>query len=163
MSLMPFEAVKAALLDAAIPVAKTEPLEATRAALRTAVAQADLIVTGGGMSEGNDDHVTTAVKAEGSINVWKIAAKPGKPLAFGSVRSGERVAAFVGLPGNPVAVWCGLLTRVAVILLGAGLLGAPVSSDTARHGVALSGFAMLAWILSASLVISGKRRALRCW
>lgn len=93
-----------------------DTLEATRAALRTAAAQADLIVTSGGMSEGDEDHVTTAVKAEGTIDVWKIAAKPGKPLAFGTVRSGERTAAFVGLPGNPVAVWSGLLTLVAPYL-----------------------------------------------
>lgn len=93
-----------------------DTLEATRAALRSAAAQADLIVTSGGMSEGDEDHVTTAVKAEGSIDVWKIAAKPGKPLAFGTVRSGERTAAFVGLPGNPVAVWSGLLTLVAPYL-----------------------------------------------
>lgn len=93
-----------------------DTLEATRAALRAAAAQADVIVTSGGMSEGDEDHVTTAVKAEGQVDVWKIAAKPGKPLAFGSVRSGERQAAFIGLPGNPVSVWSGLLTLVAPFL-----------------------------------------------
>ncbi len=89
---------------------------ATRAALRQAAAGADLIVTSGGMSEGDEDHVTAAVQAEGHIDVWKIASKPGKPLAFGGVRSGDREAAFIGLPGNPVSVWSGLLTLVAPFL-----------------------------------------------
>lgn len=90
--------------------------EATRAALRQAATEADVIVTSGGMSEGDEDHVTAAVQAEGRIDVWKIASKPGKPLAFGAVRSGEREAAFIGLPGNPVSVWSGLLTMVAPFL-----------------------------------------------
>ena len=90
--------------------------EATRAALRRAAAEADLIVTSGGMSEGDEDHVTAAVKAEGRIDVWKIASKPGKPLAFGAVNSGGREAAFIGLPGNPVSVWSGLVTLVAPFL-----------------------------------------------
>lgn len=90
--------------------------DATRAALRKAASEADVIVTSGGMSEGDEDHVTASVKAEGRIDVWKIASKPGKPLAFGAVRSGEREAAFIGLPGNPVSVWSGLLTMVAPFL-----------------------------------------------
>ncbi len=94
----------------------TDDLEATRAALRTAAAAADVIVTSGGMSEGDEDHVTTALKLEGQIDVWKIASKPGKPLAFGTVNHGERRAAFIGLPGNPVSVWSGLLTLVAPFL-----------------------------------------------
>jgi molybdopterin molybdotransferase len=83
--------------------------EATRAALRRAAAEADLVLTSGGMSEGDEDHVVASVRAEGRLDVWKIAAKPGKPLAFGSVEQ----AAFIGLPGNPVSVWSGLLTLVA--------------------------------------------------
>ena len=86
--------------------------DATREALRQAAAVADVIVTSGGMSEGDEDHVTAAVKAEGRIDVWKVASKPGKPLAFGSV--GE--AAFIGLPGNPVSVWAGLLCMVSPFL-----------------------------------------------
>jgi molybdopterin molybdotransferase len=90
--------------------------QATRDALRRAASEADLIVTSGGMSEGEEDHVTAAVKAEGNIDVWKIASKPGKPLAFGSVKTKGKEAAFIGLPGNPVSVWCGLLTLVAPFL-----------------------------------------------
>ena len=90
---------------------------ATREALRRAAADADVIVTSGGMSEGDEDHVTAAVKAEGHIDVWKIASKPGKPLAFGGVSTEEgSEAAFIGLPGNPVSVWSGLLTLVAPFL-----------------------------------------------
>ncbi|MDD5297562.1 MAG: molybdopterin molybdotransferase MoeA [Rhodocyclaceae bacterium] len=85
--------------------------EATREAIRRA-AGADVILTSGGMSVGEEDYVTSVVKEEGRLDVWKIAIKPGKPLAFGTV--GE--AAFVGLPGNPVAVWVGLLTMVAPFL-----------------------------------------------
>ena len=90
--------------------------QATRDALRRAAREADLIVTSGGMSEGDEDHVTAAVQEEGHIDVWKIAAKPGKPLAFGGVRAEGKEAAFIGLPGNPVSVWSGLLTLVAPYL-----------------------------------------------
>jgi molybdopterin molybdotransferase len=93
-----------------------DDFEATRAALRQAAAAADVIVTSGGMSEGEEDHVTAAVKAEGRIDVWKIASKPGKPLAFGAVSAGGRKAAFIGLPGNPVSVWSGLVTLVMPFL-----------------------------------------------
>ena len=93
-----------------------DDLEATRAALREAAREADLILTSGGMSEGEEDHVKPAVEAEGRIDVWKIAAKPGKPLAFGDVTSGGRAVAFIGLPGNPVSVWAGLVTLVRPFL-----------------------------------------------
>lgn len=92
-----------------------DSLAATRDALRRAAVHADLILTSGGMSEGEEDHVKPAVEAEGRIDVWKIAAKPGKPLAFGQVHRADRAAppaAFIGLPGNPVSVWVGLLTLV---------------------------------------------------
>lgn len=76
-----------------------DDLEATRAALRKAAHGHDLILTSGGVSVGEEDHVKPAVQAEGSLDLWKIAIKPGKPLAFG--RIGE--CDFIGLPGNPVA------------------------------------------------------------
>jgi molybdopterin molybdotransferase len=86
--------------------------QATRDALRQAAAEADVIVTSGGMSEGDEDHVTAAVREEGHIDVWKIASKPGKPLAFGGVGD----ATFIGLPGNPVSVWVGMVAMVAPFL-----------------------------------------------
>jgi len=78
-------------------------LEATRDALRRAAADNDLIVTSGGVSVGEEDHVKPAVEAEGHLDMWKIAIKPGKPLAFGEVRRAGGKAWFIGLPGNPVS------------------------------------------------------------
>jgi molybdopterin molybdotransferase len=76
-----------------------DSLAATRAAFVRAATSADLIVTTGGMSVGEEDHVKPAVEAEGAIDMWQIAMKPGKPLAFGRVRE----VPFIGLPGNPVS------------------------------------------------------------
>jgi molybdopterin molybdotransferase len=81
-------------------------LDATREALRHAAADNDLIVTCGGVSVGEEDHVKPAVEAEGRLDMWKIAMKPGKPLAFGEISraGGEQGKAwFIGLPGNPVS------------------------------------------------------------
>jgi len=72
---------------------------ATRAAFVRAAHAADLIVTCGGVSVGEEDHVRPAVQAEGSLDLWQVAMKPGKPLAFGHVRE----VPFIGLPGNPVS------------------------------------------------------------
>ena len=85
-----------------------DTLDATRAALRAAAEAHDLIDTSGGVSVGEEDHVKPAVEAEGALSLWKIAIKPGKPLAFGHVRkvgAGETASctAFIGLPGNPVS------------------------------------------------------------
>jgi len=81
-----------------------DTLDATRAALRQAAATSDLIVTSGGVSVGDEDHVRPAVEAEGRLDLWRIAMKPGRPLAFGGVRrEGGGEADFIGLPGNPVS------------------------------------------------------------
>jgi molybdopterin molybdotransferase len=74
-------------------------LQSTREVLRQAAAENDLIITSGGVSVGEEDHVKPAVEAEGELRLWKIAIKPGKPLAFGRVAN----SAFIGLPGNPVS------------------------------------------------------------
>jgi molybdopterin molybdotransferase len=71
----------------------------TREAFVAAAAGADLIITSGGVSVGEEDHVKPAVEAEGTLELWSIAMKPGKPLAFGRVRD----VPFIGLPGNPVS------------------------------------------------------------
>ena len=76
-----------------------DDLQKTRAALVRAAENSDLIVTSGGVSVGEEDHVKPAVQAEGGIEMWQIAMKPGKPLAFGHVRD----VPFIGLPGNPVS------------------------------------------------------------
>ncbi len=81
-----------------------DTLAATRAALRRAAATSDLILTSGGVSVGEEDHVKPAVDAEGRLDLWRIAMKPGRPLAFGAVRRPDRgEASFIGLPGNPVS------------------------------------------------------------
>lgn len=79
-------------------------LDATRARLREAAAGHDLVISCGGVSVGEEDHVKAAVAAQGSLDVWKVAMKPGKPLAFGALRRAHGGSAhFIGLPGNPVA------------------------------------------------------------
>ena len=76
-----------------------DTLAATREALLEAAEQADLILTTGGVSVGEEDHVKRAVEDVGALDLWRIRVKPGKPLAFGRV--GE--ADFIGVPGNPVS------------------------------------------------------------
>ena len=88
-------------------------LEATRSALREAAHGHDLIITSGGMSVGEEDHVKPAVEAEGELSLWKIAIKPGKPLAFGRVGG----AVFAGLPGNPVSSFVTFLLLVRPFIL----------------------------------------------
>lgn len=93
-------------------------LEATRAVLREAAAGNDLIVTSGGVSVGEEDHIKPAVEAEGKLSMWKIAVKPGKPLAFGEVNAGgSRKAHFIGLPGNPVSSFVTFLVFVRPFVL----------------------------------------------
>jgi molybdopterin molybdotransferase len=84
-----------------------DSLAATRDVLRRAAAEADIIVTSGGVSVGEEDHVRPAVEAEGSLLMWKIAMKPGRPLAFGKV---------IGLPGNPVSSFVTFLMFVRPFL-----------------------------------------------
>ncbi|MFT3758010.1 gephyrin-like molybdotransferase Glp [Thauera sp.] len=90
-----------------------DSLAATREALRRAAEGHDLILSSGGVSVGEEDHVKPAVEAEGSLDLWKIAMKPGKPLAFGRVHG----AAFIGLPGNPVSGFVTFLMMVRPFLL----------------------------------------------
>ncbi len=108
-----------------------DQLEATRATLRQAARDCDVILTSGGVSVGEEDHVKPAVQAEGSLDLWAIAIKPGKPLAFGTVRRPATVPAdasnegeggageawFIGLPGNPVAAFVTFLILVRPFLL----------------------------------------------
>lgn len=88
-------------------------LDATREVLRRAAEGHDLILTSGGVSVGEEDHVKPAVEAEGSLDMWKIAMKPGKPLAYGRVHG----AAVIGLPGNPVSSFVTFLLMVRPFLL----------------------------------------------
>jgi len=90
-----------------------DSLEATRAVLRQAAQGNDLIITSGGVSVGEEDHIKPAVEAEGRLNMWQIAVKPGKPLAFGEVNE----AFFIGLPGNPVSSFVTFLLFVRPFIL----------------------------------------------
>ena len=78
-----------------------DDFEATRTALMEAANSSDCILCTGGVSVGEEDHVRVAVESLGSLDLWQLAIKPGKPLAFGSVNGKP----FFGLPGNPVSTF----------------------------------------------------------
>jgi molybdopterin molybdotransferase len=85
-------------------IARDRP-DALREKLTRAAAEADVIVASGGVSVGEEDHVKDVVASLGSLDLWRIAIKPGKPFAFGRVSD----TPFIGLPGNPVSVFVTLL------------------------------------------------------
>ncbi|HSH90081.1 MAG TPA: gephyrin-like molybdotransferase Glp [Ramlibacter sp.] len=87
--------------------------DATVNALRAASAQHDLILTSGGVSVGEEDHIKPAVQSLGSLDLWQIAIKPGKPFAYGKIGA----AHFMGLPGNPVSSFVTFLLLVRPFLL----------------------------------------------
>jgi len=96
-------------------------LDATVDALRSAAVGHDLILTSGGVSVGEEDHIKPAVQQTGALTQWQIAMKPGKPFACGEVRpagAGQAAAAhFIGLPGNPVSSFITFLLLVRPFLL----------------------------------------------
>ena len=100
--------------------------EATIAALRIAASEHDLVLTSGGVSVGEEDHIKPAVAALGTLDLWQIAIKPGKPFAYGRVGA----AHFIGLPGNPVSslVTFLLLVRPFVLRLQGVTDVAPAAS-----------------------------------
>jgi len=89
-----------------------DTLAATKASLQKAAASADCIISTGGVSVGDEDHVKNAVTELGSLDVWRIALKPGKPLAFGTIDN----TPFFGLPGNPVSTFVTFLLFVKPFL-----------------------------------------------
>lgn len=84
-------------------VVKDDPA-ALEAAFRLAAAEADAVITSGGVSVGEADHTKQIMKQLGEVVFWRIAMRPGRPMAFGRISNGERSAYLFGLPGNPVAV-----------------------------------------------------------
>lgn len=99
-----------------------DQLDATRVALRNAAQHADLVVSSGGVSVGEEDHLRAAVMAEGGLDFWALAIKPGKPFVFGWLgrQDGSR-ALYMGLPGNPAAsfvTWLLLARPVLGVLAG---------------------------------------------
>ena len=103
-------------------------LNATRAMLRDAAAAHDLILSSGGVSVGEEDHLKSALATEGRLDIWSIAIKPGKPLAFGAVARTGGETRVIGLPGNPVAsfVTFALFVRPVVARLQGMSFGAPM-------------------------------------
>ena len=85
-------------------VARDDP-GAVRERLLRGAAQADVVLSSGGVSVGEEDHVRDVIEELGRIDLWRIAVKPGKPFAFGAVGD----TPFIGLPGNPVSVLVTLL------------------------------------------------------
>ena len=106
-------------------------LEATIDALQGASQQHDLILTSGGVSVGEEDHIKPAVQALGELNLWQIAIKPGKPFAYGKVGA----AHFIGLPGNPVSSFVTflLLVRPFILKLQGATELAPESISLPAH------------------------------
>jgi molybdopterin molybdotransferase len=78
-----------------------DTLEATREALQQAADKADVIVTSGGVSVGEEDYIKIALQELGELHMWRVAMKPGKPVAYGEIND----APLIGLPGNPVSVF----------------------------------------------------------
>lgn len=94
-----------------------DQLAATRAALRAAAEQHDLVISSGGVSVGEEDHLRQAVQAEGGLDFWALAIKPGKPFVFGWLtRADGSRALYMGLPGNPVASWLTFLMLVRPVI-----------------------------------------------
>ncbi len=89
-----------------------DTLQATKTAMLNAAKQTDLVVTCGGVSVGEEDHVRVAIEQLGDLHLWRLRIKPGKPLAFGQIDS----TPFVGLPGNPVSVFATFCLFVAPLI-----------------------------------------------
>ena len=89
-----------------------DTLDATKTAMLEATDKADLVVTCGGVSVGEEDHVRIAIEQLGDLHLWRLAIKPGKPLAFGKINQ----TPFIGLPGNPVSVFATFMLFVSPVI-----------------------------------------------
>jgi len=115
-------------------ILRDEPKALARAIAAAAIDH-DLVLTSGGVSTGEADYVRSAVENVGRIVFWRVAIKPGRPVAMGVIPGGEtgEAAAFVGLPGNPVAVFVTFVRVVRPLLLRlAGALPEPLVAMPAR-------------------------------
>lgn len=82
-----------------------DTLESTVAAMQKAADMADIVMTTGGVSVGEEDHIKPAIEQLGELYTWKVKMKPGKPLAYGRLKTEKGVVPFFGLPGNPVSAF----------------------------------------------------------
>src|SRR5690606_3073462 len=108
------------------------------AAFREAASRADAVITSGGVSMGEADHTKAMMKQLGDVAFWRIAMRPGRPMAVGRIEQDGRSAVLFGLPGNPVAVMVTFLAFVRPALQR--LMGAQVQAPVllqARSGEAM--------------------------
>jgi molybdopterin molybdotransferase len=99
-------------------------------ALATISAKHDLIVTSGGVSTGDEDHVRAAIERLGKLDFWRLAIKPGRPVALGQIRTGlGRGVPLIGLPGNPVAaaLTFAILARPLILRLAGAAVAPPLT------------------------------------
>ena len=98
--------------------------------LAAAAAGHDLIVTSGGVSTGDEDHVRAAIEKLGRLDFWRLAIKPGRPVALGQIKSGQvKGVPLIGLPGNPVAaaLTFAILARPLILRLAGAMISAPLT------------------------------------
>jgi molybdopterin molybdotransferase len=108
-----------------------DDLAITTAKLNDAAQTCDVLLTCGGVSVGEEDHIKAAIASLGALDLWKISVKPGKPFAFGRVGK----AAFMGMPGNPVAAWVTFALLVRPYLLATmGATASPPVGFSVRAG-----------------------------
>lgn len=105
-----------------------DQLAAIREVLRHAALANQLIITSGGMSVGEEDHVKAAIRADGELHVWQLAIKPGRPIGVGEVRG----VTFVGLPGNPAAM---MITFLRVVRPLIHRLAGALDSEPRRYRI----------------------------
>lgn len=109
---------------------------ALRSALKQAARENDVLITSGGVSVGDEDHVKPVVETLGDLTLWRLAIKPGRPVALGQIKDGDRAVPIIGLPGNPAAVMVTFLRFARPLILK--LAGA--SETTPRHYLVRAGF-----------------------
>ena len=110
--------------------------DATIQALKQAAQSHDLILTSGGVSVGEEDHIKPAVQSLGALNLWQLAIKPGKPFAYGYIQRADASAChFMGLPGNPVSSFVTflLLVRPFVLALQGAAHTEPLRQQLVAH------------------------------
>jgi len=115
--------------------------ESIAAALSKAATNHDLIITTGGVSAGEEDHVKAAIERQGCLDFWRLAIKPGRPIALGHIRNstGTEITPFFGLPGNPVAAMVTFMMIARPIIFA--LQGARLQDTTPARFQVPSAFA----------------------
>ena len=109
--------------------------QALREVFAKALKTCDVIITSGGVSVGQADYTKQIMQEFGSINFWKVAMRPGRPMAFGHLRSGQDQALLFGLPGNPVAV---MVTFYQFVQEALQLLGGQKRAEAIRVNAVLA-------------------------